>query len=519
MTSSSAKIFAGVNARLSIISIFLVTVGAIAGATYLEADSAAMSFLRNNVISALNVYYIPVVAFFLVFVVALLFTRYGNIRLGDDDDRPEFGNFTWFSMLFSCGMGIGLMFWSVAEPIYHFQDNPFMGVDQAMTPEAAKSAMLLTFFHWGLHPWATYVIVGLSLAYFSYRKKLPLTFRSALYPVFGDKAKGVLGDVVDIIAVFATVFGVATSLGLGVQQLNTGLGQLFGIPVSTGMQVFLVISITAVATISVASGLGRGIKYLSVVNISLSIVALALVLLLGPTSYLISSFFDNTSNYLANVLPLSIWIDDQPGSTWQDSWTTFYWAWWMAWSPFVGMFIARISRGRTIREFIIGVLLVPAAVAFLWITVFGSTALDIELNGAGGITEAVSNDVTLALYKTFEMMDVGAMAGVLSLLATVLMLTYFVTSADSGTLVVTTILANGHPNPPMQQRLIWGIGQGFVAGALLLGGGLSALQTASISAALPFSIVLLLMILGLVKSLRAEYVGPQFDEPALETTR
>jgi choline/glycine/proline betaine transport protein len=356
------------------------------------------------------------------------------------------------------------------------------------------------------------------LAYFSYRKKLPLTFRSALYPVFGDKVKGILGDVVDIIAVFATVFGVVTSLGLGVQQLNTGLGQLFGLPVSTGMKVFLVISITAAATISVVSGLGRGIKYLSVVNISLSIVVLALMILLGPTWSLISSFFGNTGHYLANVLPLGIWIDDQPGTSWQDNWTTFYWAWWMAWSPFAGMFIARISRGRTIREFIVGVLLAPAAMTFVWITVFGSTALDIELNGPGGITEAVSSDVTQALFKTFEMMDIGVMSGVLSLLVTVLMLTYLVTSADSGTLVVTTILTNGHPNPPMQQRLIWGIGQGFVAGALLLGGGLSALQTASISAALPFSFVLLLMILGLVKSLRAEHVGPQFDQPALEKT-
>ena len=379
-----------------------------------------------------------------------------------------------------------------------------------MTPEAAKTAMLLTFFHWGLHPWATYVVVGMSLAYFSYRKKLPLTFRSALYPIFGEKAKGLLGDVVDVIAVFATVFGVATSLGLGVQQLNSGLNHLFGLSVSTGMQVFLVIAITAAATLSVASGLGRGIKYLSLVNISLSILVLLILIVLGPTSYLLSSFVDNTSLYLSKVLPLSVWIDDEPGRTWQDSWTTFYWAWWMAWSPFVGMFIARISRGRTIREFVTGVLLVPAAVAFLWITVFGNTALDIELNGAGGVVEAVSNDVTVALYKTFEMMDVGAMGGVLSFLATLLVLTYFVTSADSGTLVVTTILANGHPNPPMKQRVIWGVGQGLVAGALLLGGGLGALQIASISAALPFSFVLILMIVGLIISLRQEEVGPQY---------
>ena len=511
MKFSKSGIFAGVNPGMALTAKILVVVSAILGALVLTPDGEVTKFLRNNVISALSGYYIPLMACFPLFTLGLLFSRYGNTRLGDDTDRPEFNNFSWFSMLFSCGMGIGLVFWSVAEPIYHFQGNPFIPEGQEMTEDAAKIALRLTFFHWGIHPWATYVVVGLALAYFSYRKKLPLTVRSALYPIFGDRVKGMLGHVVDLIAVFATVFGVATSLGLGVQQLNTGLNQLVGLPVSTTVQVILVISITAVATISVASGLGRGIKYLSLVNVLLSFIVLMFVLVLGPTSKLLTGVIASTGDYLYNVLPLSFWVDGEEGRTWQDGWTTFYWAWWIAWAPFVGMFIARISRGRTIREFILGVMFVPAGVTFLWLTVFGYTAMDIELTGSGGVVEAVSQDLTLAFYSTLQLMDIGAVGGFLSILITVLIFTYFVTSSDSGTLVVTTILAGGNPNPPLQQRLIWGIGEGFVAAALLIGGGLGGLQIASISAALPFSFVMILMMIGLVKALRAEDVGPQYD--------
>ena len=369
-----------------------------------------------------------------------------------------------------------------------------------MTAEAQQVAMRLTFLHWGLHPWATYVIIGLSLAYFSYRKKMPLTFRSALTPLFGRATEGVFGLFIDIIAIFATVIGVATSLGLGVQQLNTGLNQLFGITTSIEMQVALVVGITIAATASVVTGLSKGIKYLSLVNIIISTVVIALIFLLASPVTLLTDYGRNIADYAMNLPSLSFWVDD---GSWQDGWTTFYWAWWIAWSPFVGMFIARVSRGRTIREFIFGVLFVPAAIALLWLTVFGNTAMDVEM-AVGGLANAVSQDVTLSVYRLFELMNIGGLATVLAVLITVLIFTYFVTSADSGTLVVTTILSGGHLNPPVTHRIIWGASTGILAAALLLGGGLSALQTASISAALPFSLVMLLMIAGLIKSLLQE---------------
>jgi choline/glycine/proline betaine transport protein len=493
--------FAGVDIRLTVYSLILVVAISIAGATLLGAtDNVVTQFLRNNVISALNVFYIPVVALFLLFVLVLLFTPYGKIKLGDDNDKPEFNNFAWFAMLFSCGMGIGLVFWGVAEPIYHMQGNPFLLDGQAGTAEAEQMAMRLTFLHWGLHPWATYVVIGLTLSYFSYRKKMPLMFRSALYPIFGNKVKGVLGDVVDVLAVFTTVVGVATSLGLGSQQINSGLNQLLGVPISAVVQVMLIAGITAVATISAVTGLGRGIKYLSLANIWLSVAILLLIFVASAPLDLIISYFRNTVDYLIHVAPLSIWIDD---SGWQDGWTTFYWAWWITWAPFVGMFIARISRGRTIREFIVGALLVPTLIAFLWLTVFGNTALDVQF-ASGGIVEAVSKDVSLSLYALFDAMDIGGVSSILSFLVMFLVFTYFVTSADSGTLVVTTVLAGGNMNPPVKQRIVWGISEGLVAAALMIGGGLVAVQTVAISIALPFSILMIFMIIGLVKALMNE---------------
>ncbi|MDX1605578.1 MAG: BCCT family transporter, partial [Candidatus Competibacterales bacterium] len=403
--------------------------------------------------------------------------------------------------------------------------NPFIGEGTGIpveSPQAAQVAMRLTFFHWGLHPWAIYTIVALALAYFAYRRKLPLTIRSSLYPLIGDRIYGPIGHAADILAVFGTVFGVATSLGLGVQQMATGMYELTGWgmfvnevvqddgsiatePATFAMLVLIVV-VSAAATLSVVSGVGKGVRILSELNLWLSIAILAFFLLFGPTIYLLSLYMQSVGDYLGNVIPLSLWTSANKNSPWQGWWTAFYWGWWIAWAPFVGMFIARISRGRTIREFILGVLLVPTLLGFLWITLFGGTALHLELFGEGGIVEAVAADLTSALYVTFAQMDVGFMGTLAAAVSTLLIATYFVTSSDSGTLVVNTLLSAGDPEPPTLHRVFWGVGEGGVAAVLLLTGGLSALQTAAITSALPFSLIMLMMCVGLMKGLQQEYL-------------
>jgi len=504
-------ILKGMNPTTAIVSKVIVIVFVLFGALMTETASSTFDAVKGWILETLKWYYIGIVAVFLFFVLWLLISRYGNIRLGDDEDRPEFSYFSWFSMLFGAGMGIGLVFWSIAEPIYHFQSNPFIAEDQAQTARAATTAMRITFFHWGLHPWAIYVIVSMALAYFAYRRKLPLTIRSALYPIIGERIYGPLGHAADILAVFGTVFGVATSLGLGVQQMNTGLNVMFGMEVSITNQMLLIAVISIIATGSVVSGVGKGVRILSELNLWLSIAILVFLLVWGPTRFLLGTLLQSTGDYLANVIPLSLWTDANKDSPWQGWWTAFYWGWWIAWAPFVGMFIARISRGRTIREFVLGVLLVPTFLAFVWITLFGGTALWIELFADGGIVEAVKNDVTLALYTTFDSMDAGVVGTIFSFVATLLIATYFVTSSDSGTLVINTLISMGDEEPPMGHRIFWGLGEGVVAAVLLLAGGLGALQTASIVAALPFSIIMIFMCWGLVRGLREERLGPSFD--------
>lgn len=546
MIRATSGFFKGLNPTVSIISKVVIISFVLFGTLWNETASQLFDELKKNIILGMKWYYIGTVAFLLFIAIWLMLSRYGNIRLGDDDERPEFSYFSWFAMLFSAGMGIGLVFWSIAEPIYHFQANPFITEEMSMTPEAAQIAMRLTFLHWGFHPWAIYVMVGLPLAYFAYRKKLPLTIRSALYPLLGDKIYGPIGHAADVLAVFGTVFGLATSLGLGAQQMDTGLAYLFGYesyataeltakaeqtdyiaknctmvvatekadclqtatishPIPFPISLILLIAVvTAIATWSVVSGVGRGIRILSEVNLWLSIALLIFFLMFGPTRYLMNSLLQNIGDYIANVIPLSLWTDAAKNTTWQDNWTTFYWGWWIAWSPFVGIFIARISRGRTIREFILGVLFVPTLLAFVWLTLLGGTALHIELTGVGGIVAAVKTDLTIALYTTFEKMDAGIWGTLASGIATILIATYFITSSDSATLVVNTILSIGDENPPIFHRVFWGIGEGTVAAVLLILGGLSALQTASIVGALPFSFIIWIMVYGLVKSLRQE---------------
>ena len=500
----------GLNVAVSLWSKVLVFSLVVYAIVWKEHAGGTFSAVNSWILSAMKWYYIGLVAALLFFVVWLMMSRFGHIRLGKDDDRPEFSYFSWFAMLFGAGMGIGLVFWSIAEPIYHFGSNPFMAEEMAGTAEAAQVAMRLTFFHWGLHPWALYVFVGLTLSYFAYRKGLPLTIRSSLYPLIGDRIYGPIGHAADIMAIIGTVFGIATSLGLGVKQIGTGLSELTGIAyfATTNSHILLIAVISSIATISVVSGVGKGIRILSEFNLWLSIVILAFFLLFGPTRYLLNSFLQGLGDYIGHVIPLSFWSEANSDANWQGGWTAFYWGWWISWAPFVGMFIARISKGRTIREFVAGVLLVPTLLAFVWLTLFGGTALHTELSGNGGITEAVGQDVTLALYATFDNMDVSALlAKMAATLATLLIATYFITSSDSGTLVVNTLMSMGDENPPVVHRVIWGLGEGLVAAVLLLMGGLGALQTAAIAGALPFAIIMFFMAIGLVKSLRQESTG------------
>lgn len=501
----ASGLFAGASPIMSIGSALLVMVFVLftviqpeyAGTVY----GAAKAFIANN----LGWYYIGLMSFFLFLAVWLSFSRYGNIRLGQDTDRPEFSNFSWFSMLFGAGIGIGILFWSIAEPIYHFQGTPLIGEAQKLTAEAAQVAMRISIFHWGLHGWGLFAVFGLMLAYFAYRKGLPLSIRSSLYPILGERIYGPLGHAADLLAVFGTVFGIATSLGLGAQQMNAGLNYLLGFEVSVGNQILLIAVISVIATLSVLSGVNKGIRMLSELNMHLTILILALFVIFGPTAYLLGAFVTNTGDYLAHAVQLGLWVDPDPKSEWQGWWTIFYWGWWIAWAPFVGMFIARISKGRTLREFVLGVLIAPTILATFWITIFGNSAIFIELFGGGGVVAAVNDDITMALFKTIELMSLGQWLTILmSGICTLMLVTYFVTSADSATLVICTLICMGDKHPPARYRIFWGLAIGAVAAVLLLAGGLKALQTASIVAALPFSFVALLATYGFFKALRED---------------
>lgn len=440
-----------------------------------------------------------------VFIVAALFfafSRFGRIRIGGPKALPEFSTLAWYAMLLSAGMGIGLMFWSVGEPMFHYASpSPMFNGIEGNTPQAAQAAMGVTYFHWGLHPWAIYAVVGLGLAFFAYNRGLPLTIRSIFYPILGNRIYGRWGDLIDVLSVLATLMGLATSLGLGVSQINAGLNHLFGIGISPSMQVALIAVITAAATISVMAGLDGGVKRLSEINMGMAGLLLLFVLIVGPTVYILSGFTQNLGFYLENFAELSLWTETFRDSNWQGGWTVFYWAWWISWSPFVGMFIARISKGRTVREFILSVMIVPAFLSFLWMSVFGGTALWIQTTGLGDIAAAVNDNVATAMFTMFESMPLSS---VLSLVGIVLVSIFFVTSSDSGSLVVDHLTSGGKLDSPVPQRVFWAIMEGVIAAVLLLGGGLNTLQTAAISTGLPFTVVLLLIVYALYLGLSHE---------------
>ena len=493
----STQPFMGV-ASASLVLLFLVLV--LANLDLVGSfQSAAQAFVALHFSS----YLVWVVTIIMFFTVAVAVSPYGRIRLGKDDERPEFSRFSWFAMLFSAGVGTGILFYGVAEPMLHLQANPYLAREGALplTAEAAVIAQRITLFHWGLHGWAIYSMVGLCLGYFCYRTGLPLNIRSALYPFLGERIYGPVGHAVDLLAVLSTLFGIAVSLGLGASQIASGLQYLFGVEFSPLAKLALILMVSSIATVSAVSGVHRGIRRLSEINIWLSIVLVGFLILAGPTLVILSAFAKGTADYFWTFLPMGVWVNPDRSDPWQGSWTIFYWGWWIAWAPFVGMFIARVSRGRSVREYVIGTFLGPTLGGFLWLSVFGATALDIQLKGPGGLAEAVNQDMTLALFTMFEMLAVDWATWSVSLVATVLIVSWFVTSCDSGTLVISTIICSGDTDPPRMLRIMWGTMIGLVAGVLLLAGGLPALQTASTAIAVPFSVVLLLMMVGLSRSL------------------
>ena len=473
---------------------------AFAGLSALFPTQAKSLFdtLQAAIVHEFGWFYIAVVAGFLGFAIFLMLSRYGDVKLGPDDSEPDYSYLSWFAMLFSAGMGIGLIFFGVAEPLQHYATPP---TGEGKTIEAAQRAMVLTFFHWGVHAWAIYIVVGLALAYFSFRRGLPLTVRSALHPLIGDRINGPIGHAIDIFAVLGTIFGVATSLGLGVLQVNAGFTHLFGLPNNTLVQIVLIAAITGCATLSVASGLDRGVKVLSELNIILAVVLLVFVLVTGSTVFLLQAFVQNVGAYLGAVVERTLQTYAYKPNEWLGSWTLFYWGWWIAWSPFVGMFIARISRGRTIREFVTGVLLVPVLFTFFWMTVFGNTAIEMDRSGAVALTDIVKDNMPVTLFEMLGHLPFGTIA---SGLATLLVIFFFVTSADSGALVIDMITSGAADNPPLWQRVFWAISGGTVAAVLLVAGGLEALQTAAIASALPFSVVMIFICYGLLRALQME---------------
>jgi choline/glycine/proline betaine transport protein len=488
-----------INAPVFFGSVSIIAVFALAGVLMPGPAEEMFSALQSGILSTFGWFYLLAVGIFVAAVLVLAFGGFGSLKLGPDDSEPEFPFLSWVAMLFAAGMGIGLMYFAVGEPMSHFASPPEA---DPLSIQAQRQAMAITFFHWGIHAWAIYAVVGLSLAYFGYRYNLPLTIRAGLYPLLKQRIHGPWGHAVDIFAICGTVFGVATSLGLGVLQINAGLNFLLGVPVSITIQIGLIIVIMAAATVSVVSGLDKGVRILSETNLLVAIALMLFVLLAGPTQELMRDFVQNIGLYLDSFLLRTFNIYAYEPRPWIDAWTLFYWAWWISWSPFVGMFIARISRGRTVREFVIAVLFIPAGFTFFWMTVFGNTAMILDTTVASGaLSKAVAADISVGLFEFFQYLPFPV---VTSTLAILLVAIFFVTSADSGSLVVDTLAAGGETSTNSLQRIFWCVLQGVVASSLLLAGGLQALQSITIASALPFSVVMLILVWGLFSGMRAD---------------
>lgn len=490
-------IFPRVHKTVFAVSALLIVGFIIFGATFNEQANSVFTGIQNWFADTLGWALIIEVNIFVVATIYLAFGPFADIRLGRMTDKPAYGLISWTSMLFSAGIGIGLIYWGVAEPLYHYFAPP---IGDPETQEAARQAMVLSFLHWGFHGWAIYAVIALALAYFHFRKGLPLTIRSALYPILGERIFGPWGSAVDILAVFGTMFGIVTSLGLGAMQINSGLGEVSGIGDSVVTQILIIAVITLAATMSVLAGLDGGIKRLSNLNIGLSFVFLIFMLIVGPTVFIFDLFVQSYGDYVARLVSWSSWTEAwQADGSWQNSWTIFYWAWWISWSPFVGVFVARISKGRTIREFVLGVMLLPTSIMFFWFCAFGGTALNISLGGDATLVEATKNAYGDAM---FALLDYFPASGLMSGFAMILIVLWFVTSSDSGSFVIDMLTAGGDTDPPKVQRVFWAITEGAVASVLLLAGGLNALQAAAVVAGFPFAVVCLFILIGLFKALR-----------------
>jgi glycine betaine transporter len=454
--------------------------------------------------------YLWLVLGLVVMALLLAVSRYGDLKLGAEDDEPQFSIGSWFAMLFAAGMGIGLVFWGVAEPVSHYMTPP-PGI-VARTPEAANAAMRYSFFHWGLHPWAVYSIVALSMAFFQFRRggaALVSTSTQALPWRLVQRLSGVF----NVLAIIATAFGVAASLGIGALQINSGLHTVFGLPINHESQLVIIVVTTALFLGSAVTGVERGIKWLSIFNLILATLLALAVFLIGPTAAIVDTFTNTVGSYVSELVRMSLRLTPFRENTWISGWTVFYWAWWVSWSPFVGLFIARVSRGRTIRQFIIGTVLAPTLAAFVWFSVFGGTALRLEVWQLAPIGAAVQADVSTALFAVFDAMPLG---GVMSVVATLLVLVFFVTSGDSATLVLGMMSTGGNPEPGARVKLVWGVLIGAIAASLLLTGGVQALQTATIVFALPFIIVIVLMAVSLWRAIRTDWHEQQREERALQ---
>ena len=514
-------VLTGVNPVVTMTSIILAVAFVLFCAVAADRALGYFEEVSSTLLFGAKWFYIGSVSAVVMFLLYLMMSRYGHIRLGKDDEKPEFSFAAWISMLFSGGMGIGLIFWSVAEPVWHYASNPFT---PPMSDASASMAMQLTFFHWGLHPWSVFIIVALALSYFSYRKDLPLTLRSILYPWIGDRIYGPIGHAIDILTVVVTAFGISQTLGMGVLQINTGIGEVFGGHLGYGGMLAIVVALGAVAVLSVLSGVGKGFKRLAEMNMLLSLVLVLALLCLGPTRYILNTLLETTGNYVQHIVGMSLWSDAEKDSGWQNTWTAYYWPWWMTWAPFVGMFIARISRGRTVRELIGGALIVPTLICFIWIAVFGGTALKMEQQAmqghqqsvaagvqstaepftGGAVLQATRHDTTQAVFALFDQLHYPAIATVLSVMICVLLAMHFVITADSGTLVISILSADGSCDPPRRIRVLWGVGVTAIAAVLLYAGGFKVMQAASIIAGFPVSLFIAVMAATLFQSIRRE---------------